>query len=95
MRLDVITDHTESVLNLMMDKAIRECDPRVWSGGCYMVHDGRGGRCSSGRNWAECCIPQVYSKKSKNKMASRLHSIISMNRSTSSPKKRMSNTLIF
>ena len=27
MRLDVITDHTESVLNLMMDKAIRECDP--------------------------------------------------------------------
>jgi hypothetical protein len=27
MRLDVITDHTEKVLNLMMDKAIRECDP--------------------------------------------------------------------
>jgi hypothetical protein len=62
MRLDVITDHTESVLNLMMDKAIRECDPeygRVAATWYTMAE----GRCSSGRNWRS--VAPKFRKKRK------------------------------
>ena len=77
MRLDVITDHTESVLNLMMDKAIRECDHeygRVAATWYTMAE----GALFLWQELAECCTD--VSQEEKNKMASRLHSIISMNR---------------
>jgi hypothetical protein len=62
MRLDVITDHTEKVLNLMMDKAIRECDPEygrvadTW----YTMAEGA---LFSGRSWRS--VAPKFQKKRK------------------------------
>ena len=77
MRLDVITDHTESVLNLMMDKAIRECDPeygRVAATWYTMAE----GALFLWQELAECCTE--VSQEEKNKMAQRLRHIINVNR---------------
>ncbi|GJL36624.1 hypothetical protein PUATCC27989T_00413 [Phytobacter ursingii] len=77
MRLDVITDHTENVLNLMMDKAIRECDPEygrvadTW----YTMAEGA---LFLWQELAECCTE--VSEEEKNKMAHRLRHIININR---------------
>jgi hypothetical protein len=90
MRLDVITDHTEKVLNLMMDKAIRECDPeygRVADTWYTMaeVHF------FSGRSWRS--VAPKFQKKRKIKWH-RLRHIINVNR-VPLLKKRMNSSLIF
>ncbi|MBV8875958.1 MAG: hypothetical protein JO014_24880 [Metakosakonia sp.] len=77
MRLDVITDHTENVLNLMMDKAIRERDPEyghladTW----YTMAEGA---LFLWQELAGCCMDT--SEEEKKKMAQRLRHIININR---------------
>jgi hypothetical protein len=77
MQFEVISEHTENVLNLMMDKAIRENDPAyvhladTW----YTMAEGA---LFLWQELADACTD--ISPEEKNKIAARLHSVIDINR---------------